>query len=96
MTTVIDISTFIISSPDVCGDRPRLAGTRITVQSLAMDYRAGMNPEEIAFEYPQLSLAQVYSALAYYHANKEQIEADIAAYQADCEYWETEHRAGRL
>jgi hypothetical protein len=40
-------------------------------------YRVGLTPEEIADEIG-LSLAQVYAALAYYHANPKQIDADIA------------------
>jgi hypothetical protein len=32
-----------------------------------------------------LSLAQVYAALAYYHANRDEIEADLA--EEDSEYW---------
>ena len=38
----------------------------------------GMAPEDIALEYPHLTLAQVHAALAYYHANREEIEADIS------------------
>nr|CAO87954.1 unnamed protein product [Microcystis aeruginosa PCC 7806] len=41
-------------------------------------------------------MAQIYSALAYYHANKERIEADTDAYRADCEDWESRYRAGEL
>ena len=52
--------------------------------------KTGMSAEAIAREYPQLSLAQIYSA------NKEQIEADIDAYRADCEDWESRYRAGEL
>ena len=58
--------------------------------------KTGMSAEAIAKEYPQLNLAQIYSALAYYHANKERIEADIDAYRADCEDWESRYRAGEL
>ncbi|UXE64941.1 MAG: hypothetical protein KA717_32395 [Woronichinia naegeliana WA131] len=32
-----------------------------------------------------LSLAQVYAALAYYHANRDEIEANLA--EEDAEYW---------
>lgn len=90
MTTEIDIGTLIITTPETCGGRPRIAGTRMTVQSIAMDYRIGMSAEEIAQEYPHLTLAQIYTALAYYHASKGQIEADILAYQEDCVMWEKE------
>ena len=96
MATGIDIGEFIVASPDICNARPRIAGTRITIQSLVMDHKTGMSAEAIAKEYPQLSLAQIYSALAYYHANKEQIEADIDAYRADCEDWESRYRAGEF
>jgi hypothetical protein len=41
-----------------------------------------MSPEEIALEYPHLTLAQIHAALAYYHVNRDEIETDIAAEQA--------------
>lgn len=40
---------------------------------------SGLSPEEIAADRPDLSLAQVFAALAYYHANKAEIDADIDA-----------------
>ncbi len=33
-----------------------------------------------------LSFAQVYAALAYYHANRDEIEADLI--EEDAQYWE--------
>ena len=47
MQAAINIGTFIVKPPDVCGGRPRIAGTRVTVQNIAIDFNAGMNPEEI-------------------------------------------------
>ena len=79
MPTLTDIGTLIISTPETCGNRPRIAGTKITVQRIAVWYRMGMKPEEIIAGIPHLNLAQVHAALAYYYANKEQIDADIAA-----------------
>jgi hypothetical protein len=38
----------------------------------------GLTPEEIATQYGHISLAQVHAALAYYHANPDEIEADLA------------------
>lgn len=37
----------------------------------------GWSPEEIHFQHPHLSLAQVHSALAYYYENKESLDAEI-------------------
>jgi uncharacterized protein (DUF433 family) len=34
-----------------------------------------LTPEEIALEYPHVTLADVHAALAYYHANRDEIEA---------------------
>ncbi len=96
MTTTIDIGTMIVSTPGTCGGRPRIAGTRMSVQNIAIDYKAGMSPKEIVSEFPHLTLAQVYAALAYYHANKDRIEADIAEYYAECARLSSEWKAGKL
>jgi uncharacterized protein (DUF433 family) len=66
-------------SPDVCGGQLRIDGTRITVHRIATLYKQGQSAEEIAQTYPHLSLGQVYAALAYYHANRPEIEAALAA-----------------
>ena len=73
----------LTSSPDVCGGRVRLDGTRITVNQLATLYKQGYSGEEIADQYPHLNLAQVYAALAYYHANRAEVEADIEREEAE-------------
>ena len=71
-------------SPDVCGGWLRIDGTRITVHRIAILYKQGQSAEEIAQTYPHLSLSQVYAALAYYHANRAEIESALAA--ADARY----------
>ena len=78
MALVVEIGTLIDRDPAVRGGRPKIAGTGLTVSRLAGWYKMGLTPEEIALEYPHLTLAQVHGALAYYHANREEIEADLA------------------
>jgi len=73
----LQIETLLVSSPDVCGGRLRIDGTRVTVNQIVVWYKQGYSAEEIANEYPQLSLAQVYTALAYYHANREEVETEL-------------------
>jgi uncharacterized protein (DUF433 family) len=75
----------LTSSPDVCGGRVRLDGTRITVNQLATLYKQGYSGEEIADQYPHLNLAQVYAALAYYHANRDKVESDLALEATEAE-----------
>jgi len=38
-----------------------------------------------------LTLAQVYAALAYYHANRDQVEAELAADEAEADTIEQEY-----
>ena len=91
MTNVTDIGTLIVRTPEVRGGRPRIAGTGITVRRIVGWYKLGLSPEEIADEFGHLNLAQIYAALAYYHANREEIEADSAAEEAEAERVEQQH-----
>jgi uncharacterized protein (DUF433 family) len=76
MATAVDIGTLITQSPEVCGGRPRVAGTGMSVMRIAVWHRLGCNPEEIARK-TGLTLAQTHAALAHYHANREAIDSDI-------------------
>jgi uncharacterized protein (DUF433 family) len=70
----------IVSTPGVCGGRPRIDGHRIQVEDIAIWHeRMGMSPDEIVSEYPSITLADVHAALAYYYENRERIDADIEA-----------------
>jgi uncharacterized protein (DUF433 family) len=73
----VEIGSFITCTPGIVGGRPRIAGTRVPVQAIAVRYKQGASPEEIAFQYGHLSAAQVYAALTYYHANREEIDIAI-------------------
>ena len=96
MSTALDIGTLVVSTPETCGGRPRIAGTRISIAQIAVWNKQGMSVEEILEEIPYLNLAQVYAALSYYHANRNEIEADLAAELAEYQLLEAEHRPGNL
>lgn len=85
-----EIASLLVRSTDICGGRLRIDGTRITINQMAALYIEGSRPEEIADQYPHLTLAQVYTALAYYHANREEVEADLAAEMAEADLLEKE------
>jgi uncharacterized protein (DUF433 family) len=93
MQTLTNIGTLIIQTPGVCGGRPRIAGHRITVQNIAIDFNAGMKPEDIILEKPHLTLAEIYAALAYYYANQKSIDAGIMADDAEFDQVEAEYKA---
>jgi uncharacterized protein (DUF433 family) len=77
------IETLLSRSPDVCGGRIRIDGTRITVHQIVTCYQQGLTPEEIADQYPHINLAQIYVALAYYHANRVEIDRELEAENAE-------------
>ena len=52
--------------------------TKIKVIEIVIDKIAhGSSPEEMHFQYPHLSLAQIHAALAYYYDNQAALEAEI-------------------
>ena len=77
MSTAID--TLLSRSPSVCGGRIRIDGTRVTVHQIVTCSQQGLTPEEIAEQYPHINLAQIYAALTYYHANREEIDRELEA-----------------
>lgn len=55
-----------------------VADTKVKVIEIAVDKLAhGSSPEEIHFQYPHLSLAQIHAALAYYYDHQEELEDEI-------------------
>ena len=53
-------------------------GTQIKVVELATDKLAhGWSPEEMHFQHPHLSLAQIHAALAYYYDHQADLDAEI-------------------
>lgn len=80
--TTKSIDERIVQSPEVCGGKPRIAGHRITVQNIAIWHdRLGESADAIASEY-DLELADIYAALAYYFAHREEIDAAMREQEA--------------
>lgn len=74
-------TTHVELRPNRKGDlRPYITGTRIRVQDIVSDHeRHGLSPEQIAREYPHLTLAQVHAALAYYFDHRDEINKQMKA-----------------
>ena len=55
-----------------------IAGTKVKVIEVVLDKIAsGSSPEEIHFQHPNLSLAQIYGALTYYYENQDKVDGQI-------------------
>jgi uncharacterized protein (DUF433 family) len=65
-------------NPAKCGGKPCIAGTRIRVWDIHVwhDLR-GQSPEQIVADFPQLTLADVYAALAYFLDHRDEIEQQM-------------------
>jgi len=94
MATLTDIGTLIAETPGICGGRPRITGTGVSVRRVAGWYKMGRCPEEIADQYGHLNLAQVHAALAYYHANRDEIDAQLEEEEAEYDRLASAHKSG--
>jgi uncharacterized protein (DUF433 family) len=69
----------ITSDANICGGSPSIAGTRFPVRSVVTYVlQHGFTPEELVSRFPELTLAQVHDALAYFYDNREEIQNDMA------------------
>jgi uncharacterized protein (DUF433 family) len=75
----------------------RVAGTRVSLDSVVRGYWEGRTPEAIVEDFPVLSLEQVHGALAFYLRHKDQIDQYVASQDARWEQLrqesETQHGA---
>ena len=53
-------------------------------------HNLGHNPEEIVRKYEHLTIAGVHAALAYYYANKLEVDTELASDEADADSVEKE------
>jgi uncharacterized protein (DUF433 family) len=70
---------YIVRTPGVCGGRPRIVDSRISVRTLAELYLQGEPVSEILATYPHLDPAAVDDAIGYFLDHRPEIEAEIEA-----------------
>lgn len=68
----------IVKEPGYCGGKAAVDSTRVRVADVVYLHKRGSIPEQILVQYPDLSLAQVHAALAYYYDHREEIETTLA------------------
>lgn len=56
--------------------RPQIAGSRMKVQHLAVAHiQHGWSPQELHWQFPDLSLAEIHAALAYYYDHRQELDS---------------------
>ena len=71
----------------------RVAGSRVSLDSVVQEYWAGRSPEAIVEQFPALALEQVYGAIAFYLRNREEVDRHLAATGVTWERLKAESRA---
>lgn len=67
----------IVSTPDVCGGEPRIAGTRVPVWVLAQYRNLGVTEADLLRMYPTLRSEDLVNAWTYYRSHQLEIEQQI-------------------
>jgi uncharacterized protein (DUF433 family) len=71
---------------DHCGEFYRVAGTRVSLDSIVYAFLSGQSAESIAQSFPVLTLEQVYGSIAFYLRHRKEVdrylEAQERAYDA--------------
>ncbi|MGE0597998.1 MAG: DUF433 domain-containing protein [Dehalococcoidia bacterium] len=70
----IDINGLLDIDP--FNGKPVIRGGRLRVITIAARHAEGRTPEEIATEYPNLSVSAVYAALAYYFEHRQAMDEE--------------------
>ncbi len=76
----------IVRVRGVGSGEPVIHGTRIMVRTIVEQYQLGSSIEDILWDFPQLTSAQIHDALSYYHDHKK--EMDDLLERASYEYWQ--------
>ena len=85
----------ITKHPDAPACLERHPRTRVAM--IVADYLCrGWSAEEIARQYPYLSLAEVHAALTYYFDHREEIENELLAEDRAVAAWKQAHPTARL
>ncbi len=90
----MEVEKLLTSSPEIRDGRPCIRGTGISVHRIAILHNLGHSPEEIVRKYEHLTIAGVHAALAYYFANKQEVDAEIAADETNAASIEKEFLSG--
>ena len=63
----------------------RIAGTRVSLDSVVYAFRRGASPESIQRSFPSLTLEQIYGAITFYLSHQEEIDQYLLEGEAEFE-----------
>ncbi len=86
----LDVPGLLVSTPQ---GSFRIAGTRVSLDSVIHAFWEGATPEEICQDFPSLSLAQVYGVIAYYLNHRDEVDAYLQVGHEEIEKLQKEFTA---
>jgi len=95
-TPATDINSLLTVDPDYRSGRPCLRGTGITVHSVAAAHLGGATADDLIAANADLDPGLIHAALAYYYANREQIEADLDSDHTEAESLRAAYESSEL
>jgi uncharacterized protein (DUF433 family) len=93
MPTILE--TTLVRTPEVCGGRLRIDGTRMTVNQIVTLHQQGLSAKQVVEQYPQRTLSEIYAVLAWYYANKTVFDQELAEEAAEEVRLASEHQRRR-
>ncbi len=81
--TTHQVSQRIVREPRILGGEPTVKGTRVPVRSVVLTHRDYHDIARVCDAYPMLDRAAVEETLAFYKANREEIDGYIAENEAE-------------
>ena len=82
---VTDIGSLLEVREGYLRARLCLKGTGVTVDTIAAHFRQNASVEELCEGFPQASRESVYAAVTHYLANKQQMDSELDADEAEFE-----------
>ncbi len=76
MPTVLETS--LVRTPGICGGCLRIDGTRMTVNQVVTLSKSGLTAAQIVEQYPQRTLEEIHTVLAWYYAHQAEFDKELA------------------
>lgn len=77
-----DLPAFLTRHPD---GSIRVTGTRVVLYHFVHDYNQGLSAEELALQFPTVSLATVHKVIAFYLENRVEVDRHAAEHAVRAE-----------
>ena len=72
----------------------RVSHTRVMLDSIVAGFEQGHSPETIQQQYPALGLEEVYGAITYYLAHRDEVEAYLKRQDEQWDTWRAKSMTG--